>query len=231
MKRGLSNLTLLMKIKLITFILFFGIILTSCNNDVFVPRPEEVIPPEENPDSDPKPEITDSLILKSLTYIDGTLQVNSSLEDVRESKTTFINNGDKIIKVTILFDNYNHSIVKISNSTYYVLSWKEIQPEIEIPGFDARGVPGFYGTKIPFKFGTTSVRCQFLPGHTEQFDLPPFSKVTAMVSTRRKVVTAKAEIIYSHSDYPNSLQTGWADVSVSVPVEMTLSWGEVIPMP
>lgn len=215
-----------MKVKLVTHVLLLSVAMVSCNDEVFVSRPSEVIPPVENPE--PEPENKDSLMLRSLTYNIGTLNVEPVGETVRE--TTFNNNGDKPIEVWVLYDNCNNSLVRISNTTYYVIPWKKEQPYIQIPGLDSFGLPHFGDTEIPFKFGITSVPCQFMSGHTESFVLPPYSKIKAYIYVKRKVVTAKADIVYYISDYPDSLSENWVDVSVSVPVEIRVEWGKIMPI-
>lgn len=208
------------------YVLLLSVAMASCNDEVFVPRPPEVIPPEENPE--PEPENTDSLVLLSLTYNIGTLKVEPVGETVRE--TIFNNNGDKPIEVHVLYDNYNNSLVRISNSTYYVIPWKKEQPYIQIPGIDSFGLPHFDDTEIPFKFGITSVPGQFMSGHTESFVLPPHSKIKTYIYVNRKVVTAKADILYYISDFPDSLSENWVDVSVSIPVEIRVEWGKIMPI-
>ncbi len=215
-----------MKVKLITYALLLFVAMVSCNDEVFVSRPAEVIPPEENPD--PEPEKTDSLELLSLTYDIASLHVEPIGEMVRE--TIFRNNGGKSIEVNILYDNYNNSLVKITNSTYYVIPWKKEQPDIQIPCIDSFGFPHFDDTEIPFKFGITSVPHQFMVGHMESYEIPPYSKVSAQIYVKRKVITAKADIIYYISGFPDSLSYNWVDVSVSVPVGIRVEWSDVSPI-
>lgn len=215
-----------MKVKLVTHVLLLSVAMASCNDEVFVSRPPEVIPPEENPE--PEPENKDSLVLQSLTYGIGTLNVEPVGESI--SETIFNNNCDKPIKVYVLYDNYNNSLVRISNSTYYVIPWKKEQPNIQIPGIGSYGLPYFDDTEIPFKFGITSVPRQYMPGHTESFELPPSTMIRAYIYVNRKVVTAKADIVYYISDFPDSLSENWVDVSVLVPVEIRVEWGKIMPI-
>lgn len=219
-----------MKVKLITYIFAMGAFLMSCNDDVFVPRSGEVIPPEEEPEPEPKPQLKDSLILKSLVYQKDSFEIDSSLEKVWQHTTTWYNRGDKPQTGYLLYNNYNNSIIRISNHTYYVISWKTEQPEIEIPGINADGVPGLYGVKIPFKFGSTTIRGQYMPGHEESLELPPFSSVTATIYVLRKVVKAKADITYGVFGYPDSKDTNWVEVSVSQPVDIKVEWSDITPI-
>lgn len=218
-----------MKVKLIIYIFALCALLMSCNEDVFVPRPGEVVPPEE-PEPEPKPQLKDSLILRSLVYQKDSFEIDSSLEKVWEHQTTWYNRGDKPVTGHLLFDNYNNSIIRISNHTSYAISWKKEQPEIEVPGINAEGSTGLYGVKIPFKFGSTTVRSQYMPGHEETLELPPYSSVTAKIYVLRKVVKAKADIIYGIFDYPDSKDTNWVEVSVSQPVDIKVEWGDIMPI-
>lgn len=220
---------LCMRIKLITKILLLVMALTSCNDEVFVRRPVAEMPPDAEPDPDDPAESTDSLMLVSASYNEWPLEVKPEYM-VLDAETHFENHTSSS-GVGILFDNYNSTLIRISNSTYYVTPWaRSGQPSIGIPGLDKEGNPGFYGAEIPFAFGLTVLPHQYMPGHVEYFDLPPHSKVSAKIYTTRSMVTAKADIVYYITGFPNSLEKGWVDVQVSVPVDIRVEWGEVKPL-
>ncbi len=214
------------RILLIFFLSLTGA-LVGCNHYVFVDRPEPEEPPVVNPD--PDPDMTDSLVLKTLVYNKASLTLTDETW-TQEAVITFENHSSST-GVKVLYDNYNSSIVRIFNNTYYVIPWaKKGQPDIDVPGLDSIGVPGFYGTKIPFAFGTSVIPRQFMPGHSESFDLPSDSKVTATVSITYRVVRAHADIEYFMSSYPDSSDSGWIDVRVDVPVDIEVEWSEIIPL-
>ena len=169
--------------------------LGACNNDVFVPRPSDtpdIVEPD--PDPDPEPESDDSLRVVGFKYNDASLKVSENILTY-QAETTFINNTN-YRGATILFDNYNNSVVRISSNTYWVLPWVT-EPEymIDIPGIKD-GIPGFYGEKAPFKIGSFAIPYQYMPGHKEYFDLPPHSKVTAVVTYNRRRVRATGILTY-----------------------------------
>ncbi|MDE6371492.1 MAG: hypothetical protein K2K92_08400 [Duncaniella sp.] len=218
-----------MKIKLIIWILLLGTVVASCNDEVFVRRPVAEVPPDVEPDTADPGESTDSMILVSASYNDWPLEVKP--EDLVLDAETHFENHTSSSGVGILFDNYNSTLVRISNSTYYVVPWARCgQPSIEIPGLDKEGIPGFYGAEIPFAFGLSVLPHQYMPGHIEHFDLPPHSEVTARICTTRRVVTGRADIIYYNTGFPNSLEKGWVDVQVSVPVDIRVEWSEIKPL-
>ena len=218
-----------MKFPLLAYIILLCPVLTACNEDVFIDRPEIEEPPVEKPDPDPepKPEITDSLHLNSLIYDKSSVTLHED-EYVSEA-TTIFTNYTQSSGVSILYDNYNYSLVRISNSTYYVIPWAKEQPDVEVPGLDSEGIPGLYGTMIPFAFGVTRIPQQYMPGHIERFDLPPNSKVKATVYTTHRLVTAVANINYYISPYSESLTDGSVNVSVSIPVDIRVEWSEILP--
>lgn len=220
-----------MKYFLIYISILGGLLITSCNDDVFVRRPEPE-KPIEKPDPEPGPgpdeEFTDSFMLKSIDYQMSTLSIQPE-PLVLQSQSNFINYTSNT-GVSILFDNYNSTWVKIYNSTYYVLPWAKEQPLIEVPGINADGEAGFFGTKIPFAFGNTYIPAQYMAGHIERFDLPPNSKVTATVTVTRRIVEVRGDISYYIDNYPDpSIVKNWAQVVVTVPVDISVEWGEVTP--
>lgn len=220
-----------MRMKFIScIIIILGLILVSCNDDVFVPRPGVEEPPSE-PGPGSEPEITDSLMLVFLTYQEETLKVVPELEKVWEYNTTYFNNGDKPLKVYLLNNNYDPLQVKISNWTSYVIPWAKQQPEVLIPSFEGFGQPGFYGKTAPFKFGINTVKFEqdesAEPEVLDSYEVPPYSKVKAKVLVRRMVVTAKADIEYCFMEYPESLMDGWVEVTVSQAVDIKVEWSDV----
>lgn len=218
-----------MKHLLFTYIIMIGALFTACNHEVFVERPEVEEPPVDNPEPDPDPEIADSLILKSFIYDESSLTLASELR-VQEAISSFENHTASR-GVSVLYNNYNSSIVYISNSTYYAIPWaKTGQPDIEVPGLDSEGVPGFYGTVIPFAFGSTVVPRQYMADHREDFDLPPYSKVTATIYTTYRVVTASADIEFFIASLPSYLDDGRVTVRVAVPVDIKVKWSEITPV-
>lgn len=200
-------------------------LLTSCNNEVFVPRPSD-IPDIEEPE--PTPEGKDSLRVIRFNYDPGSLKV-SDYNFTYQSKTTFINNTDNR-GAYILFDNYNNSVVSVSSNTVFALPWvKEPKYMIEIPGLKD-GIPGFYGMEVPFEFGKLLIPYQYMPGHKEYFDLPPHSQVTAIVTYKRKRVLAMGIMTYELTTFPKiSRDSATVMVSVDVPVDISVEWGEIIP--
>ncbi len=217
-----------MKQLLLTYIVILGVLFTACNDMVFVQRPEPEEPPVEEPDPGAEPEFEDSLMLKSLVYDKSTLRLEDE-EIILDATSTFSNHTESW-GVTVLYDNYNKSIVTITNSTYYVTPWAKNQDKhIEVPGLDSDGVPGFYGTEIPFSFGTTVIPRQYMAGHMETFDLPPHCKVSATIYTTFRSVTAKADIEYFMTSFPSSIENGWVKVTVWVPVDIRVEWSEVTP--
>ena len=194
-------------------------------------RPPVEIPDEpDNPDDPDDPYDAGVFMLSSLEYVESTLTLAPD-EDGYTTRTTFINNGPDVINATILFDNYNGSIVRISNSSYYVIPWApaEEQPCVPVPGLDSEGNPGFYGQEVPFTFGKFVLPYQYMEGHTESFSLPGYSKVTAEVEITRRCVEAKADIKYYLTKFPDSFDNGWVVVSVQVPVKIQVEWSEVTP--
>ncbi len=219
-----------MKLSMLRYIVIPMILLAACNDNVFIDRPNPEMPPADEPnlDPDPEPEITDSLILVSLIYDKESLTLDSE-EMVLDAKTTFVNHTSSE-DMTILYDNYNSSIVMISNNTYYVTPWaKSDRPSIEVPGLDSEGIPGFYGTEIPFAFGTTIIPRQYMAGEKAHHDVPTHHQITATVYTTYKSVFAKAVIKYYSSDYPTIIEDGWVDVTVAVPVDIRVEWSEITP--
>ena len=210
---------------LIGLIMFLG----ACNNDVFVPRPSDtpdIVEPD--PDPDPEPESDDSLRVVGFKYDDASLKVSENILTY-QAETTFINNTN-YRGATILFDNYNNSVVRISSNTYWVLPWVT-EPEymIDIPGIKD-GIPGFYGEKAPFKIGSFAIPYQYMPGHKEYFDLPPHSKVTAVVTYNRRRVRATGILTYEMIEFPEtSRDSAQIQVDVEFPVYISVEWGEIKP--
>lgn len=215
-----------------TYIYIIGLAMAftvaSCNDEVFVERPKDTPPSTEEPDDPDTPEMTDSLMLKSFRYLENTLELGEN-ESVYEVTTTIKNFTDSR-DIQLSYDRYNNAIVRIYNNTYYVTPWaKSGQPEVEVPGLDADGVPGFYGTKIPFAFGRTIIPGQYKQGEIIHFDLPKNHQVTATAYVTRKAVRAKADIEYNSIEYRNSIMDGWVEVQVEIPVDITIEWSEVTP--
>ncbi|MBD5356763.1 MAG: hypothetical protein HDR88_07145 [Bacteroides sp.] len=220
-----------MKISLIKYIIILPLLFAACNDDIFVKRQNPEQPPIEEPsiDSEPKPEVTDSLILTSFVYDKESLTIVDDAEVILDAKTTFVNHTSSK-GVWILYDNYNHSIVQIHNNTYYVTPWaKSDMPYVEVPGIDSDGNPGFYGTEIQFAFGTTIIPRQYMAGYKEYFDLPPHSQVSATIYTTYHSVVANADIKYYSSSYPTLIEDGWVTVKVTVPVDIHVEWSEITP--
>lgn len=204
------------------------ILLAACNDEVFIDRPKPEKPPVDEPTIDSKPEFTDSLLLVSLVYDKESLILDSD-EMVLDAKTTFVNHTTSE-KMTVLYDNYNYSIVRIWNSTYYVTPWSTSERlSIEVPGLDSEGVPGFYGTEIPFAFGTTIIPRQYMAGERAEHDVPIHHQITATIYTTYKSVVAKAAIKYYSSDHPSIIEDGEVKVMVSVPVDIRVEWSEITP--
>lgn len=222
------SIPLYMKKILLFLISILGITLVACNDEVFLRHPEPTEPESPEPEPPDEPEFTDSLRLISLTYDPTTLEEGHELWTT-ESKTTFFNH-DSEGDMTVLFDNYNHSIIRVFNSTYYAVPWAKSEPIIEIPSFNSELVPGFYGVEMPFAFGSSTVKSQFLAGHQESIHLPADTKVTAIVFTTRKMVMAKADIEYTRIEEPYYKASGWVNVVVWQPVDMRLEWGEITPI-
>lgn len=217
-----------MKLSLLRYIVIPLILLAACNDEIFIDRPKPEVPPAEEPDISSEPEFTDSLILVSLVYDKESLILDDE-EMVLDAKTTFVNHTPSE-NMTILYDNYNYSIVRISNTTYYVTPWATSERlYIEVPGLDSKGVPGFYGTEIPFAFGTTIIPRQYMAGETAEHDVPIHHQITATVYTTYKSVVAKAAIKYYSSSYPSIIEDGEVKVTVSVPVDIYVEWSEITP--
>ena len=221
------------KLPYIIILLLTGV-MTACNDEVFVSRPPVEIPDNsddpDDPDTPDDPYDAGVFMLASIKYNESSLTLGP-YEQSFTTGTTFINNGPKAIDVTVLFDNYNGSIVQISNTTYYAIPWApaDEQPCVPIPGLDSDGNPGFYGQEIPFAFGKSILPYQYMAGHTESFSLPAYSKVKADVTVTRCCMEAKADIKYYMSNFPESLDNGWVVVSVQVPVKIQVEWSEVTP--
>ena len=217
-----------MQLSLIRYFVIPLILLTACNEEVFIDRPKPENPPADEPTIDSKPEFTDSLILVSLVYDKESLTLDSE-EMVLDAKTTFVNHTP-YENMTILYDNYNSSIVRISHTTYYVCPWATSERlPIEVPGLDSEGVPAFYGTVISFAFGTTIIPRQYMAGERAEHDVPIHHQITATVYTTYKTVIAKATIKYYSSSYPSIIEDGWVKVTVSVPVDIRVEWSEITP--
>lgn len=209
--------------------LLLAVTLAACNHDVFV---EPALP--ENPDPGPdKPEEPDEptgeLILESGEYDLATLASDPADVYTFESKSTFFNH-DSEGRMTILYDNYNASLIRISNSTYYVTPWATEQIDIPVPGLDAEGTPGFYGAQIPFKFGTTVLPYQFKKGEKESMLLPADTKVTATVTTLRRAVTVKGKIVYIDTNIPSYPQESEIEVTVMQPIDIIVEWSDIEPI-
>lgn len=216
----------------ILLIIALGLAAYGCNRDVFVDSPEpgwSEPAPTPDPGPEPEPVFTDSLVLTDFSYIDGTLEVLPETW-VQDATTTF-RNYTPSPGVAILMDNYNKALVRVSNSTYYVFPWARLQPEITLPGLDSDGVPGFYGDKMPFAFGFSNIHTSLRAGEREEFPLPSNAQVTVVVYTTYRTVKAKADIGYFNTYTPSSVESGWVDVTVAVPVDITAEWGEIIPLP
>ncbi len=205
-------------------------LLTACNDEVFVPRPSEV-PDIENPEPEPEPEKKDSLRIIDFVYDSASLKVyDKPEEDI--GKSTIINKTDNR-GAYILYDNYNKSLVRISSNTYFVLPWVE-EPKymLEIPGLKD-GIPGFYGSELPFAFGTFTLPHEYGPNesHLSYFDLPPYSQVSATIRTKKKRVEATGTLYYEMVDYPGtSRDSVKVNVFVEVAVQTSVEWGEIIPV-
>lgn len=208
------------------FVLLAGCVLTACNDDVFVSRPEPEVPAEE-PEDPGEPSDTNLIYLKTISYNSVEVAPN----DCKFSTTTTIVNRGEATQVHVLYDNYNQSIVTIYNTTCYVHQWapQQEQPWIIIPGLDAEGTPGFYGTEMPFAFGKTIVYRQYMPGHEESHNLPANSQITATIYYTRRMVIGEAEMVYYLAPWIDSPFTGQLTVSVEVPVDIQVEWGEVTP--
>ncbi|MDE5608325.1 MAG: hypothetical protein K2I64_05275 [Muribaculaceae bacterium] len=204
--------------------------LTACNDEVFVSiRPEEKpdpVPPEENPE----PVFSDSLVLSALEYIDYTTVLTDEIWEL-EGVTNFYNH-DSQGTMYILLDNYNSTLVSISNSTYYVTPWaKEDQPLIDIPCLDlATETLYMRHDFIPFKFGITSVRGELRGGEKDSLTIPANTMVRATVHITRRKITASANITYYNTEYPTQSEMGWVNVVVWQPVDIRVVWSDVLPI-
>ncbi len=212
------------------FLIPIIILCAACNDEVFVKRPGAEVPEPEEPTTPPEkpdPVFTDSMKIQSFWYRDEPLTVDPD-EWVIEGVTHFTNYTASS-GVAVIFDNYNSSFVQISNNTYYVYPWAKEQITIPLPGLNEDGVPGFYGSEMVFSPGFSVLPKQFRAGHIERFDLPANSKVTATVYTVRKTVKAVADCKYYNTEFPSSIEDGFWNVSVSVPVKIYVEWSEVTP--
>ncbi len=216
--------------------LIFAIIavaaLAGCNDDVFVKLPPQGDEPgsQPTPPDEPEPFYPDSLILTAFDYFENSIELTDELWE--QDAVTHFYNHDSEGTMTVLFDNYNSTLVSISNSTYYVTPWaKEDQMYIDIPCLDiATDEVTIRPHFMPFKFGITSVKGQLMPGGTSSLTIPGNTQVKATVYTTRRKIAAKAQIAYYNTAYPNTTETGWANVIVWQPVDIRVEWSDVQPI-
>lgn len=216
-------------ILLATIVALMGCVFVSCNDEVFVKAPDIVDPnpePEPEPDPDPEPDINDFLMLQSITYDESSIKL---VEDVINSSTrvTYKFNGTGG-NATILYDNYNSSLVRISSNTQFLLPWAEVQPSIFIPTLDAQLTPGFWGLEIPFEMGLTEVPCQYMAGERESLYVPDKSEVTATVYIQQRIVKAQATITYQLVENPAETPAeARVNVEVWQPVGIRVEWSDI----